>query len=342
MQWPKVWAAIKSANYGLVFFSILLGFSSMLIRSWRWQILLDRPVVSIGKLFLIMNIGFMGNGVFPARMGELIRPFLIWRYTDHAFPTAIATIVVERVFDLLGLLLILALVFILMPFPQANSASPDSAISAGADNDVPAELAADPWEWMQDLALLGVIAFIGLFGVIAAMSYAPEWSLRLAQTLFKPLPHTIASKLLRMVESFEKGAIAFRKPISFLYCLFYTLLLWSTIAFSEWMILWAFGIYHVPFTGALFLMAGLCFAVMFPQLPGYVGVYQFAVKLILCSTFFIDPDQAGAVALVMWMSQVPPVILLGFVCLIIMGVSFKEISQVQSEVNETGNPNHNE
>ncbi len=339
MQWPKVWAAMKSANYFYVFFAVLLGWSSMLIRSWRWQILLDKPKVSISKLFLIMNIGFMGNGVFPARMGELIRPFLIWRYTKHAFPTAIASIIVERVFDLLGLLLILAFVFMVMPFPAADTnaaANPALSMTETANQ---AELSTtDPWEWMQNLAKLGVVAFIALFGVIGIMSYAPEWSLRVAQSLFKPLPQTISSKLLQMVESFEKGAIAFRRPISFFICLFYTLLLWLTIAFSELVILWAFGIDTVPFTGALFLMAGLCFAVMFPQLPGYVGVYQFAVKLILCKTFFIDADDAGAIALVMWLSQVPPVILLGFVCLIIMGVSFKEITQVQTEVPESVDP----
>ncbi len=334
MKWSEVWSAMAKANYFYVFIAVLLGYLSMLIRSWRWQILLGEPIVPIKKLFLIVNIGFMGNGVFPARMGELIRPFLIWRYTKHTFPTAIATIVVERVFDLLGLLLILALVLIIFPFPQADfqaQQEADAAISVeNQDVDVPA----DPLKWMKELAKLGLVVFIALFGVIGVMSYAPEWSLRVAKKIFSPLPESISSKLVSMVISFEKGAMTFRKPISFVYCLFFTLLLWITIAFSELVVLWAFNIYSINFAGALFLMTALCFAVMFPQLPGYVGVYQLAVKAVLSRTFGIAESTAGAVALVMWLSQVPTVILLGFVCLIIMGVSFKEISHVQTEVPE--------
>ncbi|MBN2326211.1 MAG: hypothetical protein JXR73_03585, partial [Candidatus Omnitrophica bacterium] len=67
----------------------------------------------------------------------------------------------------------------------------------------------------------------------------------------------------------------------------------------------------------------------------YIGVYHFAVQLILVKTFFIDATTATAAAWIMWLSQVPPVILSGFISLLIMGVSFKEISHVRDEVPET-------
>ena len=129
-DWPAVWSAMKGAHTGWILMAILLSVNSVLIRAFRWQALLGEPKVSVSKLFLIANIGFMGNGIFPARMGELIRPFLVWRYTPHAFSTALATIVVERVYDLMGLLLCLAIVFALFPFPSppVNSA-PGSEIT---------------------------------------------------------------------------------------------------------------------------------------------------------------------------------------------------------------------
>jgi len=329
MDWPKVWTAMSEANYGLILLAVLIGLFSMVIRAFRWQSLLGEPKVTTGKLFLIMSIGFMGNGVFPARMGELIRPFLVWRSTPHRFSTALATIVVERVFDLLGILLILAYVFYTMPFPTATTPIEIASLGAAAGKTA---MPSDPRLWMQQLSVVGLWIFIALFAVIGTLTYAPDWSLRAARKLFTPLPLSVSDKLLKMVVSFEKGASTFRRPLSFLYCLFLTLLLWVTIAVGELVTLWAFHIYSVSFSGSLFLMAGLCFAVMFPQLPGYIGPYQWAVMLILTRTFSVNESLSGAVALVMWFSQVPPVIVLGFICLVILGVSFQEISHVQEKM----------
>ncbi|MFB3786440.1 MAG: lysylphosphatidylglycerol synthase transmembrane domain-containing protein [bacterium] len=314
-NWPAVWSAMLETHYGYFFLAVVLSANSILIRAFRWQWLLGEPYVPVNRLFLIANIGFMGNGVFPARMGELIRPFLVWRFTPHAFPTALATIVVERIYDLLGLLLILAYVFYVFPFPAAADPAGDN-----------------PRDTIQYFAQLGVMVFLVLFGAIAVMTYAPEWSLKAARRIFQPLPKVISEKLLQAVESFEQGANTFRKPKAFLYCLAWTLALWLSIAFSELVILWAMGITQVGLAGALFLMVGLCFAVMFPQAPGYLGPYQFAVQLILAKTFLVDSGQATAAAWIMWLSQVPPVILLGFVSLLVLGVSFQEIARVQEEI----------
>lgn len=336
-DWPKVWASMKTARFGWVLLAVVLSVNSILIRAFRWRILLGEPRVPVLRLFLIANIGFMGNGIFPARMGELIRPFLIWRYTPHAFSTALATVVVERVYDLLGLLLCLAIVFAVFPFPASppTSASAAPVLSASTEDDVSDEmLNQDPREFIKELAELGVLVFIGLFSTIAVMSYAPQWSLKIARTVFRPLPAPLTEKLLKAIESFEKGAVTFRQPGAFITCVLWTLALWFSIAFSELIVLWALGVYSVSVVGSLFIMAGLCFAVMFPQAPGYLGVYQLAVLLILVKTFHIDTTTATAAAWIMWLTQCPPVIAAGFISLLIMGVSFKEISHVRQELPE--------
>ncbi len=333
-DWSEVWAAMKQAKWRYLIVAVMVQYLSMLIRAMRWQSFLGDPKVPLIRLYLITNIGFMSNGVLPARMGELIRPFLVWRYTQHAFPTAVATIVVERVFDLLGLLLILALVLWIAPFPVMES-GPDVELK----NDVPTseieeqiDLPSDPLEWVQGVALMGIVLFLVLFSFISLMTYAPIWSLRVATKILSPLPTKISKPLLQAVVSFEKGASTFRRPSSLFYCLFLTLFLWVSMAFGELVVLWALGITKVSMGGALFLMIGLCFAVMFPQLPGYIGTFQFATWIILHRTFFVESNVAGAAAWVLWLSQVPPVILLGFICLVIMGVSFKEISHVREHL----------
>ena len=329
LDWKAVWSSMAGADYFYIFLASLLSIGSILIRAYRWQWFLGKPWVSVNKLFLIAGIGFMGNGVLPARMGELIRPFLVWRYTPHPFPTALATIVVERIFDLMGLLLILVFLLYLFPFPTPNLATDGAMIENAVLN---ADTETDPREFIKKFGLLGLLMFLVMFFAIAVMTYAPDWSLRVAERLFKPLPASVSSKLLKAIEAFEKGASTFRNPKAFFYCLVWTMVLWVSIAFSELLILWAFDIHSVGMMGALFIMLGLCLAVMLPQLPGYIGVYQWAVQLMLVSTFGVEKTVASAAAMMMWLSQVPVVIVLGFVCLIVMGVSFKEISHVGKEI----------
>ena len=342
VNWSEVGTAMANIHYGWVAVAFFISGLSIYIRAIRWQVFLGEPKITIWKLFLIGNIGFMGNGIFPARMGELIRPFLVWRTTKHRFTTALATIVVERVYDLLGLLLILAFVFYTFPFPSGPTQSGASlentqqtVLEQSTSADPSAKLKVDnPILWIKELAKYGIVLFILLFSSIGIMTFAPVWSLKIAERILSPIPKGISSKILKAIESFEKGAATFRNPVEFIYCLFWTMVLWLSIAFSELVVLWAFEIHSVSFGGALFLMAGLCFAVMFPQLPGFIGMYQFAVLTILNKTFYIEESQAGAVSIVMWLTQVPIIILLGFTSLVIMGVSFKDISHVQTAIPE--------
>lgn len=357
MDWDKVRASMTGANYIFVSISCVFTCLSILLRALRWQWFFGKPWISIHKLFLISGIGFMGNGVLPFRMGELVRPFLIWRFTHHKFSTALATIVVERIFDLMGLLLILVFVLYMFPFPTpmavinnpnltiadsktiasvetGSSQTIQEATSALTETDAPPSVISetDPRQFIQKFGFLGFLVFIGLFSAICVMSYAPVWSLRIADRLFKPLPASISSKLLKAIESFELGASSFRSSTAFFYSIVWTMVLWISIAFSELLILWAFKINNVGMIGALFIMLGLCLAVMFPQLPGYIFVYQMAVKLMLVSTFNVEENVAVAAAMVMWLTQVPVVIALGFICLPLMGLSFKDISHVRSEM----------
>jgi len=148
-DWSIVWAHMSKVHIGYFLLAVAVQILSMLIRAIRWQTFLGEPLFPLGKLFLITNIGFMANGVLPARMGELIRPFLVWRSSTHAFSTALATIVMERVFDLLGLLLILAFVFWANPFPVAPSSGVDLSQPLTAVNGAPAPQIVNPLDWIQ-------------------------------------------------------------------------------------------------------------------------------------------------------------------------------------------------
>lgn len=330
-NWGEVWDAISHAHMGWIFVSVVMGFVAMYIRALRWQSFLGEPRVGTGLLFMIMNIGFMGNGVLPMRMGEFIRPILAGRLTPHKFSSALATIIVERVFDLMGILLCLSFVLIVYTFPEVSPINGETLVIEVQSEDgvQTVEINDDPMAMVQNFAWFAILIFSVLFASITMLTYAPQISFKLAELCFKPLPQGISSKLLGMVVAFEEGASTFRRPASFLYCLILTMLLWFAIAYSELVLLWAFDVTHISFTGALFIMVSLCFAVMFPQLPGYIGMYQLALTSVLVQLFHVDTDTSGGIAIVMWMCQIPPVIVAGFICLFIMGISFSEISHIK-------------
>ena len=82
---------------------------TFVVRAERWQYLLG-PLgpTRFGMVFRTTVIGFAASAVLPARAGEVIRPYLLARREGLSATAAFATIVVERILDLVAVLLLLA------------------------------------------------------------------------------------------------------------------------------------------------------------------------------------------------------------------------------------------
>lgn len=104
----QLWATLQSANYLYLIPAVALYFVGQWLRAWRWQYLLS-PIadVPVGRLFVVVNIGYMANNVLPARLGELVRAvYLAQREKAVSAPASVATLSVERLYDGLTLLAI--------------------------------------------------------------------------------------------------------------------------------------------------------------------------------------------------------------------------------------------
>src|SRR6476659_4801390 len=79
------------------------------IRSYRWQYLLE-PLgsTSFGNAFRATVVGFAASSVLPARAGEVIRPYFLSRQENLSATGAFATIILERVLDMITVLVLLA------------------------------------------------------------------------------------------------------------------------------------------------------------------------------------------------------------------------------------------
>ena len=104
---------LKRGNYLWLIPSVGVYFLAVLVRTWRWDYLL-RPLkrIPVKRLFPVVVIGYMGNNIFPFRVGELLRAYVLKRNEQVSISSSLATIVVERIFDGLTMLLF---VFVALP-----------------------------------------------------------------------------------------------------------------------------------------------------------------------------------------------------------------------------------
>src|ERR1051325_3822179 len=89
--------------------SFVTAILSLVIRSLRWQYLLE-PLgrASFGNAFRATAVGFAASSILPARAGEVIRPYFLARHENMTATGAFATIILERVLDMLTVVVLLA------------------------------------------------------------------------------------------------------------------------------------------------------------------------------------------------------------------------------------------
>jgi len=112
VELSKLYDTIVSADYLWVLLPIPVIMLSHWVRALRWKTMLN-PILkhsSTWNLFSAVMIGYAANNVVP-RGGELLRPYVVSRREKISFSSTFATIVVERIIDVIALVLLFAGVF---------------------------------------------------------------------------------------------------------------------------------------------------------------------------------------------------------------------------------------
>ncbi len=271
--------------------SLATMFVNLAIRAWRWQYLLE-PLgqTTFGNAFRATAVGFAASSILPARAGELIRPYFLARQERMSATGAFATIILERLLDMLTVLVLLAsYVFIF-----------------GRDLDAANTVAFTAVKWAGGTAAAGALVALGILFLLA------KDPAKLGETLTRlgtVLPSSFAGLLGRIAEKFATGLAAIRRPGRLVVALFWSFPLWLTIGLGIWAATVAFRL-NVPFTGSFLLTALLVIGVAVPT-PGAVGgfheMFRFGVTM-----FFGAPNTAAVgAAIVLHAMSIGPALLLG-------------------------------
>lgn len=311
LELGEIGAALQDAHYWWLIPGIALYFIAVLIRSWRWHYLL-RPikVISTVHLFPVVAIGYMGNNIYPARAGEILRAVILKRTEEVPISASVATIIVERVFD--GVVM---LAFVFLNLPELARLTVDSGFVGS----------------IQTIALWGAAAFLGVLGVFLLAAMYPDRTVRYTGVLVNALvPVRYREPFMGFVERFLGGLAALRSPRDVLMVFFTSCLIWLLETGKYWFVMNAFP-FEVSFF-ALMLMNGIVnLATTIPSAPGYIGTFD-APGIAVLVAYGVDRAIAAAYTLVLHVALWVPITVLGLYYFVREGVDWwGDVKKIQVE-----------
>jgi glycosyltransferase 2 family protein len=303
--------ATRHADGRLLLAGVLVTMVTYALRAFRWQYLLA-PIgpTRFWTAFRTTVIGFAASFLLPARPGEVLRPYLLAKREGLPPTAAFATIIIERLLDLVTVLLLFG-VFVLVVDARTLSAAPElyRRVKMGGL-----------------VAAAGSLLGLGAFFVLAGH---PErlgaWALRVERIL----PARLARALASFVETFAQGLGVMRQPGRLLVSLILSVPLWLSIAFGIWISSRAF---HMTFgyLGSFLVMTLLVVGVTVPT-PGQIGGFHAMYKVAVVN-FFAAPEAAAVgAAIVLHAISFVPVTLLGLAFMAREGLTLGRMKQMAAE-----------
>ncbi len=286
----EVWEALVQARYFWLLPGVTAYFLAVVARAWRWHYLL-RPLkpVPTRVMFPIVAIGYMGNNLYPARAGELLRAYVLRRKERIAVSASLATILVERAFD--GVIM---LAFVFFNLPELARLTARSGVAGS----------------IQSLALWGAGAFGAAVVVFLLLALFPQRALALLERLpQRLLPGPLRARLLGLGDRFLAGLASLRSPADVAMVLVTSVVIWLLETAKYWFVMHAFP-FEVSFF-ALMLMNGVVnLATTIPSAPGYVGTFD-APGIAVLETYGVASPLAAGYTLVLHAALWLPITVLG-------------------------------
>lgn len=303
--------AFTTLQWRYLFLSVFITFISYSLRAIRWHyLLLPQKKAAPRNLMAATIICYMANNLLPARLGEIIRAYVLAEKENLETSSVFATLVLDRLFDGFSVLVILVITFFTVQLPPGMGKVQGGLVSGG----------------YVTLAL-----YIAVIVFLVFLKRSTNATLKLVATLLKPFPSNLSSTIIPLLGSFISGIRLTSKPGELLALLISSTLIWVTAIWPIDFLLKAFNI-NLPITAAMFILVFLVFAVMVPASPGYVGTYHAACMYGLMA-FNVSKEQALSVALVIHAVNFFPVILVGFFFLWSEKISFSSLGKYGSSEN---------
>ena len=333
VDFGQVWSALGGVNYWLLAASLVPLLLFLILRAIRWRLLFHpRQGLKLINLFAVINVGYLLSNIFPARLGDVARAYLIGDTEDVSRASAFSTVVAERVLDALCAV---GGFFLVLPFAPL----PELMIRSGL--------------FVGVVALVAVIIFIVLVrrrdwsltlidrilravhwpGHDTMSRFWKRWAERTRLRFLERLPWADRARLGRMAGSLIDGFSGIATPRLGLPLLFWSVVIWAVISAYYWLVLLAFDPRQSYIAGVA-VASITALGMTIPSSPGYIGVFEL-ITLETMELFGMAPDMALGYALVAHAIVYVVFSLLGLASMLQQNITYSEIQERISREAET-------
>ncbi|HEX5070820.1 MAG TPA: lysylphosphatidylglycerol synthase transmembrane domain-containing protein, partial [Vicinamibacterales bacterium] len=255
-------------------------------------------------------IGFTVIFLLPGRVGEILRPYLLARREGLNAASTFATVIVERLLDVVTVSLLFAVAVFL------------SGIDVG-----------------ERVKFAGIVAAVGAstaLAILCVLAGHPERLGRFAGRLSRRLPPKIAAAVARIVQTFTEGLVVLRSPARLAVAAVWSVAVWAVIGLSIWLTSQAFDL-TLSAIGTFIVVGYLAVGVSVPT-PGGVGGFEVLYKEAVTTFFGANPDVGAAAALVLHAVSFVPVTILGLVMMWREGLTLGGLKSMKAEAQAAEHP----
>jgi glycosyltransferase 2 family protein len=321
VAFEEVISSFKEMDYLYILPSVVIIFLSYVFRAYRWQALLESSLkVNIRGLYSPMMIGFLGN-FLPARAAEILRPYLLSQKYPINFSTAFASIVMERLFDMVVLLLIFIWVF----WFEASIFSPDIEFSGLS---------------IQEMAIkfgqVGFFAVIFLLVFVYVLIKHKKKLMKLVHWLTSFMNKKWSDRVINFIDQFSVGCDVVKNVGTLVKTSIYTVLIWVGNIFWIYPLYFAFDLQNKTITSLLIVALMVSIVITVVPTPGFLGSFNAGVLIALHQIIGESEVKSVSLGMVGWALGSAVILIGGIYFIFYDQMSFKTLIR-ESEQKDTVN-----
>jgi len=316
---------LVSINYFWILPSVAVVLISFALRAFRWQIILESArKVSFWRAFHPLMIGFMINCILPGRIGEVARPAVLQKNEQVPFSTGLATVAVERVFDV-GIMIVFFIALL-----ATVQIDPNLDITFGKyhlNKETLITVGGAIFKLLIFLLAGMILVIIGrtrnvINGLIMGI---PSLFFFAGSDFKEKTKKKFCASLVSFVENFASGLALVKYPTKMIACIGLSAVIWSLSALSYYLIAQGCPGIELSFNEMFAVMLIICLFIALPSVPGFWGIWE-AGGVFALAIFGISSKEAAGFTLANHAIQMFPVIIAGLISAMLTSVNILQVS----------------
>lgn len=311
-SWQAFVDSLRNVDWNWLAVALALILATYVGRALRWEVML-RPLAKHASFLRVLSatcIGFTAMVLF-GRAGEPVRPYLIARQEGVSFSSQIAAWVVERILDILMILVIFGIALTQVSHSAIRS-SPRIQVTLQAGG-----------------AAAGITGLACLALLVGLRQFKDNVQKRLLEALsFLPAP--MLGRIQGFFAAFGEGMQSTRSSAFTFLLVGYTIIEWTVIAGCFYCVFRAFpATARLGFTDIVIVLGFVSFGSVL-QIPGVGGGMQIVTILVLTQFYGVGLEAASGVALMLWLVSFVAIVPLGLALAFHEGIKWRSLKHIDS------------